>query len=138
MVKNYDCRNAIEPLKNNYTYLEEQELAKESFESADILFRNGKYRGAYVQLMIGLQNLGQSVLIYRFKARTKSKMCQFKYLNEQNLLDNYDIEFLTELIEKRNDVYYNNPVLNSSIDKEEYEKLLEKIMKLIKKLEGLL
>lgn len=137
-LENYDCKNAIEPLIDNSTYLEEYELAKESFESAKILFENNKFKDAYIILFVGLQNLGQAVLIYKFKSRTKSKMCQFKYLNEKGLISKADFKLISELNQKRNDVYYNNPKLNSQMDKEIYLENYTKIMTIVKKLEGLL
>lgn len=138
MVKNYDCRNAMEDLFDNQSYYEEYDLAKDSFESAEILYEKEKYRGAYIQLFIGLQNLGQAVVIYRFKKRTKSKLCQFVYLKEQKLLPEKEIDLLSSLIKKRNDIYYNNPTSNAYIDKKEYDEIYKKVKKLIEILEDLL
>ncbi len=138
MVKDYDCRNAIEEVIGSGSLsAEELELANESFESAEILASNGKYRGAYIQLFVGLQNLGQAVLLYRFRARSKSKMCQFRHLYEEGLIDDSDLDFVKELVDKRNDVYYNNPTPNAIIDKE-YEEKYSRFKELVEKLEGLL
>lgn len=89
-IENYDFRTAFIKVEL-IDYYHELEKGNESFESAQILAKLNKYCDAYIILYKALQNLGNAVLINRFQLKSKSKNCQFQYLNSEKILSDNEL-----------------------------------------------
>lgn len=134
MIQNYNCEKAYIPV-DSFEYLSELELAEESLESVEILYKAQKFLDAYILLYKALQNVGNAVLINRFKLRSKSKNCQLKYLFEKDIISKSDLDLISELNDKRNMCYYNNSGFEL-LSQGEFDELYEKINTIILKLKG--
>jgi uncharacterized protein YutE (UPF0331/DUF86 family) len=119
-IENYDCRNAYIKV-DTIDYIEYLEKAEKTFAQAKKLEDLGLKS---LLFSLGVESLGNALLVKLYGIRSKCKNCQFQYLLEKGIINKEILSKLSGTTQNRNEIYYNyQSFLDEETLKENFENL---------------